>query len=210
MEKLKNLFMKDWFFVAITALICAGIMGSVHMYMVYNTGYMNVIAGGQLLKTGDYATAAGFGGGFLIARILEGPLVGILDIGGSLMMGVGAGVAGIIYQMNLGWMIENFAMSLILGAVVGAVIGLVVMGIRTFVPKGVQAGGSDIMMGVGHQLSSWLGPLFLIAALGASIPIGICGAIGGAAAYKMDKNIVGGIILGMFIAAFFWPIAPAA
>jgi len=81
------------------------------------------------------------------------------------------------------------------------------MGIRYLVPAGVQAGGSDIMMGVGHQLSSWLGPLFLIAALQASIPVGICGAIGGAAFYMSGKNVVGGIILGMFIAVFIWPLA---
>ncbi len=63
------------------------------------------------------------------------------------------------------------------------------------------------MMGVGHQLSLWLGPLFLLSALGLSIPVGVCGAIGGAIFYKMDKNIVGGIIIGMFIASFIWPIA---
>lgn len=210
MNKIKNLFMNDWFFVAIVSLMCAGIMGSAHLYMVYNTGYMNVVVGGEMLKTGGYAQAAGFGGGFLLARILEAPLVGILDIGGSLMMGVGCGVVGIMYQIGLGWMVENFALSLIAGAVIGAAIGLAIMLVRKLVPNGIQAGGADIMMGVGHQLAEWLAPLFLISALGASIPLGVCGAIGGVVAYKMDKNLVGGVLIGIFIAAFFWPIAPAA
>ena len=207
MEKMKKLFMNDWFFIAIMVLMCAGVMGGVHMYLTYGTGYMNVLVGGQLLQSGDYAQAAGFGGGFLLARILEGPLVGILDIGGSIMMGVGCGLVGIMYSIGLGWMVENFIMSLITGAVIGACIGLIIMAIRKLVPNGVQAGGSDIMMGVGHQLANWLAPLFLISALATSVPLGVFGALGGAVAYKFDKNLVGGIIIGMFIAAFFWPVS---
>lgn len=207
MEKMKKLFMNDWFFIAIMVLMCAGVMGGVHMYLTYGTGYMNVLVGGQLLQSGDYAQAAGFGGGFLLARILEGPLVGILDIGGSIMMGVGCGLVGIMYSVGLGWMVENFIMSLITGAVIGACIGLIIMAIRKLVPNGVQAGGSDIMMGVGHQLANWLAPLFLISALATSVPLGVFGALGGAVAYKFDKNLVGGIIIGMFIAAFFWPVS---
>ncbi len=209
MAKLKELFMKDSFFFIISAAICAAVIGSVHMYMVEGTGYLNALSGGQLLKNGDFATAAGYGGGFLIARVLEGPLVGLIDIGGGMMHGVGCGVAGLMYEVGLGWMIESFPMSIISGAVIGLVIAAVVMGIRYLVPSGVQAGGSDIMMGVGHQLSSWLGPLFLISGLSASIPIGVFGAVGGALFYLKGKNIVGGIIIGMFIAAFIWPLAAA-
>lgn len=206
MQKMRDLFMKDWFFFFIAMAICTGVMGSVHMFMVHNTGYLNGLAGGQLLKAGDYATAAGYGGGFLIARVLEGPLVGLIDIGGGMMHGVGCGIAGLMYEIGLGWMIENFFLSLVSGATIGLAIASIVMGIRYLVPKGIQAGGSDIMMGVGHQLSAWLGPLFLIAALSTSIPIGVFGTIGGALFYVRGKNIVGGIIIGMFIAAFFWPV----
>lgn len=206
MKKLKETFMKDWFFFVIAICICSAVMGSVHMFMVHNTGYLNGLTGGQLLRSGDYATAAGYGGGFLIARVLEGPLVGLIDIGGGMMHGVGCGVAGLIYQLGWGWMIESFPMSLIAGAVCGLIIACVVMGIRYLVPSGVQAGGSDIMRGVGHQLSSWLGPLFLIVALSASIPVGIFGAIGGAAFYLKGKNVLGGIVIGMFIAVFIWPL----
>ena len=125
------------------------------------------------------------------------------------MMGVGCGLVGIMYSIGLGWMLENFVMSLIAGAVIGACIGLIIMAIRKLVPNGVQAGGSDIMMGVGHQLANWLAPLFLISALATSVPLGVFGALGGAVAYKFDKNLVGGIIIGMFIAAFFWPVSAA-
>ena len=210
MAKLKDLFMKDWFFFVISAAICAGVVGSVHMFMVEGTGYMNALNGGLLLQQGDFATAAGYGGGFLIARILEGPLVGLIDIGGGMMHGVGCGVAGLIYAMGLGFLIESFPLSILTGAVIGLAIAAIVMGVRYLVPSGIQAGGSDIMMGVGHQLSSWLGPLFLISGLAASVPIGIFGAIGGTLFYLKGKNIVGGIIIGMFIAAFFWPVAVAA
>ncbi len=207
MQKLKDLFMKDWFFFVIAACICAGVVGSTHLYLVEGTGYMNNLTIALLLREGDWATAAGYGGGFLIARVLEGPLVGLIDIGGSMMTGAGAGIVGLLYSMGLGFLVENFALSIITGAVVGLVIAAVVMGIRYFVPSGIQAGGSDIMMGVGHQLSAWLGPLFLISALSLSVPIGIAGTVGGTLFYLKGKNIVGGIIIGMFIAAFFWPIA---
>lgn len=207
MKKMNELFMNDWFFIAVCALITAGVLGSTHMYMAYNTGYLNEIVGGQLLKAGDYASAAGFGGGFLLARILEAPLVGILDIGGSLMMGVSCGIAGLMYEMGLGWVIENFIASILAGALVGAVIGLIIIVIRKLVPNGIQAGGADIMMGVGHQLAEWLAPLFMISALSTSIPLGICATAGGAIAYKFDKNIVGGVLIGVFIGAIFWPIA---
>lgn len=207
MEKLREIFLKDWFFIVIMILMCAGVLGGTHMYLKYGTGYMNELVGGQLLSNGDYAQAAGFGGGFLLARVLEGPLVGILDIGGSIMMGVGCGVVGIMYSVGLGGLMNNFVTSLLAGAVVGAAIGLVIIAIRRLVPEGVQAGGSDIMMGVGHQLASWLAPLFLVSALATSIPLGIFATLGGAVAYKFEKNLVGGIILGMFIAAFFWPVA---
>ena len=206
-NKYHGLFMQDWFFIVICMCICAGVAGGTHMYMTYNTGFMNNLTIGQMLKTGDYATAAGYCGGFLIARVLEGPLVGLVDIGGSMMTGIGAGIPGILYEAGYGWIFDNVATSLLCGAVCGLIMGAVILAIRKFVPNGIQAGGTDIMMGVGHQLSLWLGPLFLLSALGMSIPIGIFGAIGGAIFYKMDKNIVGGIIIGMFIASFFWPLA---
>ena len=205
-KKYEGVFMQNWFFIVICAAICAGVMGSTYMYMAHNTGFMNNLTIGQMLKNGDYATAAGYSGGFLIARVLEGPLVGIIDIGGSMMTGVGAGIPGLLYGMGMGWIFESCIASVVCGAICGALIAAVVLGIRYFVPEGVQAGGTDIMMGVGHQLSLWLGPLFLISALTLSIPVGLFGAIGGALFYWKDKNIVGGIIIGMFIASFFWPV----
>lgn len=208
MTKVKEIFMKDWFFIVIVMMLCSGVLGSVHMFMTNGTGYMNVMVCGQMLQSGDFAAVAGFGGGFLIARVLEGPLVGILDIGGAIMAGVGGGVAGLLYAAGMGWVIENFVFALLAGLVVGAIMGSVIMLVRKLVPDGIQAGGTDIMMGVGHQLANWMAPLFLVSALSASIPIGIFGAVGGAIAYKFDKNLVGGIIIGILLAAFLWPLAP--
>ena len=168
MAKLKDLFMKDWFFFVISAAICAGVVGSVHMFMVEGTGYMNALNGGLLLQQGDYTTAAGYGGGFLIARILEGPLVGLIDIGGGMMHGVGCGVAGLIYAMGLGFLIESFPLSILTGAVIGLAIAAIVMGVRYLVPSGIQAGGSDtidvgwtsiVLMARSFILNLWTGSI---------------------------------------------------
>ena len=186
-EKLNKFLMKDWTFILICMLICAAVVGGTHTYIVDGTGYLN-----------------GFAGGFLIARILEGPLVGLIDIGGSMMHGVGCGVCALIFSMGWGFLIYNFPLAILTGGVIGLVIGLIVMGVRKLIPSGVTAGGTAIMMGVGHQLSNFLAPLFLLSALQYSIPIGIAGALGGIAFYIKGKNCVGGIIIGMFIAAFFF------
>ena len=207
-EKLNKFLMKDWTFILICMLICAAVVGGTHTYIVDGTGYLNGFAGGQMLKlgieNGDFGAAVGFGGGFLIARILEGPLVGLIDIGGSMMHGVGCGVCALIFSMGLGFLIYNFPLAILTGGVIGLVIGLIVMGVRKLIPSGVTAGGTAIMMGVGHQLSNFLAPLFLLSALQYSIPICIFGALGGIIFYINGKNCVGGIIIGMFIGAFFF------
>ena len=207
-EKLNKFLMKDWAFLLICVAICAGVVGGTHTYLVNGTGYLTNFAGGQMLKlgieSGDLGAAVGYGGGFLIARVLEGPLVGLIDIGGSMMHGVGLGICALIISMGWGFLIYNFPLAILTGGFVGLVIGLIVMGVRKLMPSGVTAGGTAFMMGVGHQLSNFLAPLFLLSALQYSIPIGIAGALGGIAFYIKGKNCVGGIIIGMFIAAFFF------
>ena len=42
-----------------------------------------------------------FGASFLFARILEGSLVGILDLGGSILTGIGIGVPAIFLSMGI-------------------------------------------------------------------------------------------------------------
>lgn len=94
----------------------------------------------QGLEPGDFAAAAGFGAGFLIARVLEGPLVGVMDIGGSLQTGVGIGIPATMLAMGIRAPLESFPLALITGAIIGLAIGLIVIGIRKFMPDGLSAG----------------------------------------------------------------------
>lgn len=65
------------------------------MYYLYGIGAFNEVAFVAMLKagmdTGVYGAVAAFGASFLFARIIEGSLVGILDIGGAIQTGVGLG-----------------------------------------------------------------------------------------------------------------------
>ena len=95
MEKLKKLLMQNKFFPVLTALLCAAVFAGGHMFVTHGFGLFNEIAQAEMirngLETGDFSTPIGYCTGFLLARVMEGPLVGILDIGGSIMTGVGTG-----------------------------------------------------------------------------------------------------------------------
>ena len=92
-QKMDEFLMKDSTFILLMIGAAAAIFAGTFMYIKFGTGAFNEISITALLQegidTGDYAAAAAFAAGFLIARILEGPLVGLLDIGGSLQTGVG-------------------------------------------------------------------------------------------------------------------------
>lgn len=72
------------------------------MYYVYGVGAFNEVSIVAMLKAGmdggSYGAAAAFGASFLFARILEGSLVGILDLGGSILTGVGIGIPAIFFE----------------------------------------------------------------------------------------------------------------
>ena len=89
----------DWGFVAIVAMMSAGVFAGTSMYFNYGVGAFNEVAIVAMLKAGmtggSYGAAAAFGASFLFARILEGSLVGILDLGGSILTGVGIGIPAI-------------------------------------------------------------------------------------------------------------------
>lgn len=212
MEKFKKILMSETSFIWLLAIMTAGVMASSTLFATDGVGSMGSIAFGlmmeEALASGDWGAIVGFAGGFLIARVLEGPLVGILDIGGSIMFGVAFGVFGLIASSAWGAAITtSFAFSLLCGAVVGGLIGAVIIGVRRFIPAGVTASGTDIMIGVGHQLGVWLAPLVLIAALQYNMVAGIAAAIGGLIFHYRGKGMLGGIILGIFIIAFFLPVA---
>ncbi|MDF2881369.1 MAG: hypothetical protein K0R54_1926 [Clostridiaceae bacterium] len=203
-RELNSLLFKDSIFPLIVGIACAAIFAGTHMYIVYHTGAFNEIYIVQMLdkglKGGDYAAAAGFSTGFLLARILEGPLVGILDIGGSLLTGVGIGIPALMMASGIQAPIKSFPLALLTGLGIGVVIGLIIILIRKLVPNGIAAGGTDIMMGAGNATGRYLGPLIMLSAIQYGIPTGIGAIIGGAIFYKLDRPIAGGAILGAMIA----------
>lgn len=82
------------------------------------------------MNGGSYGAAAAFGAGFLFARIIEGPMVGILDIGGSLQTGVGIGIPAMLLAGGVTALLEHFWLALPTGALIGFAIGCLILGIR--------------------------------------------------------------------------------
>ena len=85
-QKLDDFLMKASTFILLIMGAAAAIFAGTFMYIHFGTGAFNDISIVAMLKDGldggDYAAAAGFAAGFLIARILEGPLVGAMILGG--------------------------------------------------------------------------------------------------------------------------------
>ena len=204
-EKIQKFLLKDMTFILLVAIAAAAIFGATSMFFEHGTGLTNEIVQGQMLKTGmetgDFTSAAAYASAFLVARVLEGPLVGILDIGGSLMTGVGVGVPALLITFGLGILVYNFGFALLTGFAVGAAIGIVIMFVRKLSPEGETTSSVGIMMGAGNKTGLALGPLVLISALTYSIPIGIGSIIGSAIFYKYEKPVVGGAILGAMLVA---------
>jgi uncharacterized protein (TIGR03579 family) len=134
MSAFSKFMMKDSTFIILVMGAAAAIFAGTFMYIKFGTGAFNEVSIVAMLQggidTGDYSAAAGFAAGFLIARILEGPLVGLMDIGGSLMTGVGIGLPGLFLSMGWNFPFSNFFAALLVGAIIGAAIGVVVILIR--------------------------------------------------------------------------------
>uniref|UniRef100_UPI003298F3E0 DUF4310 family protein n=1 Tax=Salmonella enterica TaxID=28901 RepID=UPI003298F3E0 len=60
------------------------------------------------MDTGVYGTVAAFGASILFARIIEGSLVGILDICGAIQTGVGLGVPALLLGAVFVFPVANF------------------------------------------------------------------------------------------------------
>lgn len=203
-DRLLSFLLNDISFPLIVGIACAAIFAGTHMYIVDHTGAFNEIFVVQMLdkglKGGDYAAAAGFATGFLLARILEGPLVGILDIGGALLTGVGVGIPAVMLASGIELPIKSFPLALVTGLGIGILIGGLIILIRKLMPNGIAAGGTGIMMGAGNATGRYLGPLIILSAIQYSIPTGIGAFIGGAIFYKFDRPIAGGAIIGAMLA----------
>lgn len=203
-SKFDELMLSDRMFPVIVAIACAAIFAGTHLYIHNHTGAFNEIFVVQMLdkglQGGDYAAAAGFATGFLLARILEGPLVGILDIGGSLLTGVGIGIPAIMMASGIKAPMDNFGLAILTGAIIGICVGLIVIIVRKIAPQGIAASGTGIMMGAGNATGRYLGPLIILSAIDFSVVTGMGAFIGGAIFYKFDRPVVGGAILGAMIA----------
>jgi uncharacterized protein (TIGR03579 family) len=208
MKKFNDFLMKDETFVLLIAGAAAAIFAGTYMFINFNVGAFNEVSVTAMLSDGlnggDYSAAAGFAAGFLIARILEGPLVGLLDIGGALQTGVGIGIPALLLSAGITFPLSNFFVSLLCGALIGLVLGIVIILIRKFVPEGVSVGGTDVMMGAGNRTGRFLGPLIIVAACSYNPWVGIGSIIGAAIFYKWGKDITGGAIIGaMILGAIF-------
>ncbi len=173
------------------------------MLYVHGSGMFNEVLAAQMFITadsaGDFMTLGLFGLGYLIARMLEGPLVGVLDIGGSVATGVGLGLPSLCLAFGFTLPVENFAVALIFGAVIGYALGALIILMKNSMKEGVTASGANIMMGAGNALGRYLGPLVILSACNYSIGAGIGALVGAVLFYKFDKPITGGAILGSMI-----------
>ena len=122
---------------------------------------------------------------------------GILDIGGAIQTGVGLGVPALLLGAGIVYPVENFGASLATGMGIGLAIGYVIILARKFtINQSNSTYGADVMMGAGNSSGRFLGPLIILSAMGASIPIGIGSLLGALLFYVWGKPITGGAILG--------------
>ncbi|MBK5073153.1 DUF4310 family protein [Budviciaceae bacterium BWR-B9] len=204
----------EWTFPLFVGLLSAGVFAGTHMYVVHGFGAFNEVAFVAMLRsgidTGVYGAVAAFGASFLFARIIEGSLVGILDIGGAIQTGLGLGVPALLLAGGFDFLVTNFYASLVTGMVLGVMVGLLIILARKFtVGQGNSTFGADVMMGAGNTSGRFLGPLIILAAMAASIPIGIGSLIGALIFYVWKKPVAGGAILGAMVFGYFFPLVAA-
>lgn len=213
MEESKSGFWyADWSFPIFVGLLSAGVFAGTHMYYTYGLGAFNEVAFVSMLRsgmeTGVYGAVAAFGASFLFARIIEGSLVGILDIGGAIQTGVGLGVPALLLGAGIVYPVANFAASLVTGLVIGVAIGYLIILARKFtINNSDSTYGADVMMGAGNSSGRFLGPLIILSAMTASIPIGLGSLVGALMFYLWNKPITGGAILGAMLLGAIFPVA---
>lgn len=163
MEQNKGFWYADWSFPIFVGLLSSGVFAGTHMYYLYGIGAFNEVAFVAMLKagidTGAYGAVAAFGASFLFARIIEGSLVGILDIGGAIQTGVGLGVPALLLGAGIVFPVANFAASLATGLALGLAIGYIIILARKFtINQSDSTYGADVMMGAGNASGRFLGP----------------------------------------------------
>jgi len=212
-EITKNFWLSDYTFPIFVAILGAAIFAGTHMFYVHGTGFFNAVNQVSMMKAGmeegpaAYSTAAAYGASFMFARILEGSLVGILDIGGSLHTGLGTGVGAMVLMTGNDILVESFPLALLTGGVIGFIMGLIIIFVKKFTVGGANSTfGADVMMGAGNASGKFLGPLLVISACMASIPVGVGSIIGAVIFYQFKRPISGGAILGAMVMGLIFPI----
>lgn len=204
----KGFWYADWSFSIFVGLLSSGVFAGTHMYYLYGIGAFNEVAFVSMLRagmdTGVYGAVAAFGASFLFVRIIEGSLVGILDIGGAIQTGVGLGVPALLLGAGIVFPVANFAASLATGLAIGYVI---ILARKFTINQSNSTYGADVMMGAGNSSGRFLGPLIILSAMTASIPIGIGSLLGALLFYIWGKPITGGAILGAMILGAIFPVA---
>ncbi len=201
----------DRSFPLFVGLLSAGVFAGTHMYYVYGLGAFNEVAFVSMLRsgmdTGIYGAVAAFGASFLFARIIEGSLVGILDIGGAIQTGIGLGVPALLLGAGISLPVTSFALSLLTGLILGMAVGYLIILARKFtINNSNSTYGADVMMGAGNAAGRFLGPLIILSAMTASIPIGIGALAGALLFYLWNKPITGGAILGAMLFGAIFPV----
>ena len=197
MEQNKGFWYADWSFPIFVGLLSSGVFAGTHMYYLYGIGAFNEVAFVAMLKagidTGVYGAVAAFG---------------ILDIGGAIQTGVGLGVPALLLGAGIMFPVTNFIAALITGLVIGLAIGYVIILARKFtINQSNSTYGADVMMGAGNASGRFLGPLIILSAMTASIPIGVGSLLGALLFYIWQKPITGGAILGAMILGWLFPVA---
>lgn len=202
-QKLDELLLKDSVFYVLLMGATAAVFAGTYLYMKYGTGIFNEIFVAAMLRegadSGNYAAAAGFALGFLLARILEGPMVGLLDIGGTLQTGVGVGIPALFLALGFEFPFSSFWIALLVGAGIGLLLAFLMTLIGKLAPDGIVSGGTAVLVGAGNAVGRYLAPLLILAALQYSTPAGIGAVIGAVLFYKWDKEMTLGALLGAMI-----------
>ncbi|WP_079845730.1 DUF4310 family protein [Salmonella enterica] len=205
MEENKGFWYADWSFPIFVGLLSSGVFAGTHMYYLYGIGAFNEVAFVAMLKagmdTGVYGAVAAFGASFLFARIT-------LFRSGAIQTGVGLGVPALLLGAGFVFPVANFIASLITGLVIGLAIGYIIILARKFtINQSDSTYGADVMMGAGNTSGRFLGPLIILSAMTASIPIGLGSLVGALLFYIWQKPITGGAILGAMILGSIFPVA---